>query len=125
MPKRIPYQLQWSSSTQEYAVFYNGRLLTPRIEPASQHWFAWLETISSFSFQSRFGEGCTVRKETVQRGGAYWYAYRRKEQRMVKRYLARSADLTLARLEMVTAALKDAEAFSGSDISTDAEAEYP
>jgi LuxR family maltose regulon positive regulatory protein len=125
MPKRIPYQLQWSSSTQEYTIFHNGKPATPRIEPDSQQWLDWLETISSFSFQSRSGEGCTVRKETVQRGGTYWYAYRRKEQRMVKRYLARSTDLTLARLEMVTAALNDAEAFAGSDIFTAAEKEYP
>jgi LuxR family maltose regulon positive regulatory protein len=86
MPRRIPYRLQWSSSTQEYVVFYDGRPVTPRIEPVSQHWFAWLETISSFSFQSRSGAGCTVRKESVQRGGTYWYAYRRKGQRMVKGY---------------------------------------
>lgn len=124
MPRHIPYRLQWSSSTQEYTIFHNGKPVTPRIEPASQHWFAWLETISSFSFQSRSGEDCTVRKETVQRGGTYWYAYRRKQQRMVKRYLARSADLTLARLEIVTAALHTATAFTESDTFTVAEAEY-
>src|SRR5690349_2050365 len=115
MPRYIPYRLQWSSSTQEYIIFHNGRAVTPRVEPASQHWFAWLETISSFSFQSRSGEDCTVRKETVQRGGTYWYAYRRKQQRMVKRYLARSADLTLARLETVTADLHAATAFPELD----------
>src|SRR6266700_3776704 len=123
MPRHVSYQLQWSAPTQQYAIFHDGKLVTPRIEPASQPWFAWLETISSFSFQSRSGGGCTVRKETVQRGGTYWYAYRRKERHMVKRYLARSADLTLTRLEMVTAALNDAKAFSGSDLFTAAEAD--
>lgn len=124
MPKRIPYQLQWSSPTQEYAVFQDGRLLTPRIELSSQHWVDWLETIPSFSFQSRYGGSCTVRKEAVQRGGTYWYAYRRREGRMVKRYLARSAELTLARLEVITATLNEAEVVSGSDLFSDAGEEY-
>ncbi|GHO42005.1 helix-turn-helix transcriptional regulator [Ktedonospora formicarum] len=57
----------------------------------------------------------------MQRGGTYWYAYRRKERRMVKRYLARSTDLTLSRLEMITAALNDDEVFSGSDPLADVE----
>jgi LuxR family maltose regulon positive regulatory protein len=49
----------------------------------------------------RFSElpSVTVRKETVQRGTAYWYAYRRVQGKMVKRYAGRSSDLTLARLE--------------------------
>jgi LuxR family maltose regulon positive regulatory protein len=37
---------------------------------------------------------------------------------MVKRYLARSADLTLTRLEMITAALNDVETCSGPDLFT-------
>jgi LuxR family maltose regulon positive regulatory protein len=40
---------------------------------------------------------------------------------MVKRYLARSAELTLARLEGVTAALNEGERFSGSDFFSDVE----
>src|SRR5690242_14413256 len=121
MPKRIPYQLQWSSPTEEYAIFHDGRPIAPRIEPSSQHWVDWLETVPSFSFQSRDGGSCTVRKETVQRGGTYWYAYRRREGRMVKRYLARSAELTLARLEEVTATLNKAEGFSASNFLSDVE----
>ncbi|GHO71986.1 helix-turn-helix transcriptional regulator [Ktedonobacter sp. SOSP1-52] len=124
MPRRISYRLQWFAPNQEYTVFHDGRLLIPHVKPVGSHWFDWLETISSFSFQSRYGGSCTVRKETVQRGGTYWYAYRRKERRMVKRYLARSTDLTLARLEMITAALNDAEVLSGSYRFADVE-EYP
>ncbi|MBO0795241.1 MAG: LuxR family transcriptional regulator, partial [Ktedonobacteraceae bacterium] len=114
MPRHTLYRIQWSSSAREYVVFRGGKLVVPRIEPGGQGWFAWLETISSFSFQCRSGEECTVRKEAVQRGGDYWYAYRRKGRRMVKRYLARSHDLTLARLEVVTAALNGSKASAGS-----------
>src|SRR5262249_52067225 len=45
------------------------------------------------------GDIYTLRKEKVQRGGAYWYAYHRADGRMTKRYLGRDTDLTLARLE--------------------------
>lgn len=121
MPRRIPHRLQWSTSRQVYAVFHDGKPVMPAIEPSSPHWFAWLETIPSFSFQSRSGESCTVRKETVQRGGAYWYAYRRRDGRMMKRYLARSTELTLAHLEAVATALNDAGGFSGPDLLTDEE----
>lgn len=120
MPRHIPYQLQWFAAIQGYAVSQDGRPLVPHIEPASPHWLAWLETTSSFSFQSRSGARCTVRKETVQRGGAYWYAYRRKGGRMVKRYLARSMDLTLAHLETMAATLD--EISSEPDFCADAEA---
>jgi LuxR family maltose regulon positive regulatory protein len=123
MPRRIPYRLQWSAPEQEYTIFHDERPLTPRIELVGQNWISWLETISSFSFQSRSGGSCTVRKESVQRGGTYWYAYRRQQRRMVKRYLARSSDLTLARLEAVTAALNDLEASSRSAISIKTESE--
>jgi LuxR family transcriptional regulator, maltose regulon positive regulatory protein len=125
MPKHVSYQLQWSSSTQEYVIFHDGRAIDLPLEPVSSDWFAWLETISSFAFQSRSGESCTVRKESVQRGGTYWYAYRRQGRRMVKRYLARSADLTLGRLEMVTASLNagatDNIAATAEECLTDAE----
>lgn len=107
MPRRIPYQLQWSPLKQEYIVFCDGKQTEPVITPTNQHWLDWLKTISSFSFQSRSGASCTVRKEAVQRGGTYWYAYRRRERQMVKRYLARTTDLTLERLETVITTLYD------------------
>jgi LuxR family maltose regulon positive regulatory protein len=105
MPRHVPYQLQWSESIQAYVVFIDGKQTD--IEPHGERWLSWLEAISSFSFQSRCGASCTVRKEAVQRGGTYWYAYRRSNGRMFKRYLARTTDLTPARLEEVTIMLKE------------------
>jgi LuxR family transcriptional regulator, maltose regulon positive regulatory protein len=123
MPRHVSYQIQWFAPTQQYTILHDGAPVIPSIEPASPRWFAWLDTISSFSFQSRTSGSCTVRKETVQRGGTYWYAYQRKERRMVKRYLARSADLTLTRLESVTAVLNDAATFPEPDHCTSVETE--
>ncbi|GHO96339.1 hypothetical protein KSF_063870 [Reticulibacter mediterranei] len=114
MPRRIPYQLQWSDSIQMYTVFLDGKQMD--LEPFGERWLAWLETVSSFSFQSRSGANCTVRKEAVQRGGTYWYAYRRSNGRMLKRYLTRTTELTPARLEEVALILNEKQALSGSDL---------
>ncbi len=117
MPRRIPYQLQWSESLQTYAVFFDGQQIIPSIEPANELWLPWLETISSFSFEGRFGASCTVRKEAVQRGDMYWYAYRRCHGRMMKRYLARTTDLTPARLEEIANILNEVNALPEPDYS--------
>jgi LuxR family maltose regulon positive regulatory protein len=114
MPRRIPYQLEWSESIQGYTIFLDGKQIN--LEPSGERWLAWLETISSFSFQSRSGASCTVRKEAVQRGGTYWYAYRRNNGRMLKHYLARSSDLTFARLEEVATILNETQALPGPDL---------
>jgi hypothetical protein len=37
----------------------------------------------------------------VQRGGRYWYAYLSLGQKLRKKYLGKTADLTLTRLEQV------------------------
>lgn len=114
MPRHVPYQLQWSESIQAYTIFLNGK--STGIDPSDEHWQPWLETISSFSFQSRSGASCTVRKEAVQRGGSYWYAYRRNNGHMLKRYLARTTDLTPGRLEEVAIILNEPIALTESDL---------
>ncbi len=99
MPRRATHLLRWSSERGAYELCQQGVALRPPLAPDTPGWFAWLAEVSSFSFQRASGEVATVRKEKVQRGGAYWYAYHRTNGRMTKRYLGRDADLTLARLE--------------------------
>lgn len=72
--------------------------------PASPAWFAWLEEIGSFAFSSREGNHCTLLKERVQRS-VYWYAYRTQQGKTRKRYVGRTIDLSLARLEQISALL--------------------
>jgi LuxR family transcriptional regulator, maltose regulon positive regulatory protein len=55
-------------------------------------------TCTSFSFQGRAGR-LNVYKEPRPRGAGYWYAYHATGLRVAKRYLGRTATLTLARLE--------------------------
>src|SRR5262249_39596840 len=85
------YQLQ---QTREHALLY--------IVPESPAWFGWLEQVSSFAFRGQRGH-YTARKESRERGEAYWYAYLGTGQQLSKQYLGKSQELTLTRLEEVAA----------------------
>ncbi|HLZ59102.1 MAG TPA: LuxR C-terminal-related transcriptional regulator, partial [Ktedonosporobacter sp.] len=63
--------------------------------------------IASFAFVGSVGVSYTARKEKMLRGGDYWYGYRSVQRKTVKRYLGRTADLSLARLEEIATALAD------------------
>ncbi|HEY4385296.1 MAG TPA: LuxR C-terminal-related transcriptional regulator, partial [Ktedonobacteraceae bacterium] len=67
----------------------------------------------------RSGTHYTARKETVQQRGAYWYAYCSLHGRTLKRYLGRTADLSIARLEEIAGrfAEKPTQPFSSSQPS--------
>ncbi|GLV60723.1 LuxR family transcriptional regulator [Dictyobacter sp. S3.2.2.5] len=103
MPRRASYLLLWSVQEQRYTLTTSsaGRDLREDVVPGEASWFAWLEGITSFAFRGQSGAHCTVRKEAVQGNGSYWYAYRSLQQRTVKRYLGRTRELSLARLEQV------------------------
>ena len=100
MPKPASHTLIWSAQSKTYA------LLCPDSSPQSlmpgneEPWLAWLMTHSSFSFQGQYGH-LSVLKESRQRGAGYWYAYHTTQSRTRKRYLGRTAMVTLARLEKV------------------------
>lgn len=102
MPRFVRSQLWWSLQTQRYELALDG------IADKQEANLDLLESISSFSFRGRDGEQCTFRKQTVQRGGAYWYAYRRQHGRLVKRYVGKTTDLSLARLEDAAGSLCEA-----------------
>jgi LuxR family maltose regulon positive regulatory protein len=99
MPRRTRYALVWRPDARRYELQDGAAPLAPAIVPDTPAWFDWLEGAGSFAFHSASGVACTLRKETVQRGGTYWYAYWRAQGRVAKRYVGRSADLTLRRLE--------------------------
>lgn len=79
----------------------------------SAAWFAWLETASAFRYfpdqQTRVAQGYTrtlfpisVRKEKRRRQ-FIWYAYRRSNGLLHKRYVGETETLTVARLDEVAA----------------------
>jgi predicted ATPase/DNA-binding CsgD family transcriptional regulator len=77
-----------------------------QVELDSSTWFAWLETASSFAFQSQHGN-FTARQERAgnRRGGPYWRAYCTREGKLHRVYLGKSQELTFERLIAVATAL--------------------
>ena len=85
----------------------------PEIRLDSPAWCEWLDapTTTRFAYPI-YDRRCgyivgvmTVRKESRQRGGWYWTAYRRVGAKLHKHYLGRSATVTLARLTGIAAQL--------------------
>lgn len=74
-------------------------------EVGSQDWWSWLYSseAESFRFECDFGvKGYRARKEEIKaRSGSFWYAYKRIDGKLRKRYLGKSEELTLGRLESV------------------------
>ena len=104
MPKVAAYTLGWSPSHHAYKLLESLRDEALDVVPGSPAWFAWLAEVSSFAFSGQAGS-YTARKEAAQRGDRYWYAYLRTGHKLTKKYLGKTADLTLARLEEVAGVL--------------------
>lgn len=76
------------------------------IKVGTPMWRRWLEYHSSFHYnpKAKSQQGFTARKEkSIKRAKAvdYWYGYRKVEGKLHKRYIGKSEDLTLKRLEEV------------------------
>ena len=80
-------------------------------------WYAWLEQASTFAFAGPTGT-FTARKEHMQRGRAYWKAYRKRAGKLRRAYMGKSNELTPARLEAIAAALtRDAVCEDSSSVA--------
>jgi len=113
MPK-VASTLTWSAALETYTLSVSGPEPGEALSlvPDTPAWFARLAGISSFAFHGQAGS-YTARQEAVQRGERYWYAYRRTGQKLRKKYLGKTADLTLARLEQVARLLQTERASAG------------
>ncbi len=71
----------------------------------SDAWYTWLtsESTRSFTFRSQLGT-FTARREQ-KRNSWYWYIYRKQQGKLHKAYLGRAKELSLERLNTVTAIL--------------------
>jgi LuxR family maltose regulon positive regulatory protein len=96
--------LSWSAAQQVYELFDEKLCEQLHLTSEGPAWFAWLDSVPSFAFHGQSGS-YTARKETKQRGALYWYAYRKTQGKLAKKYLGKTADLTLARLEEVASVL--------------------
>lgn len=70
----------------------------------SPAWFTWLQSASTFYYESRCGT-FTAHHERRQRGGRYWVAYRRRLGRLHRLHLGKPDLLTRDRLEATALAL--------------------
>jgi predicted ATPase/DNA-binding NarL/FixJ family response regulator len=87
-------------------LLYQSSGQTQALPVESPEWYHWLETASTFTFESSQGS-FTARKERSgnQRGGWYWKAYRKRGSKLYRAYLGQSAALTLSHLQAVAAQL--------------------
>jgi hypothetical protein len=95
MPKKAEYQIVWSKTLKEYEVFHNAfsyPLLTLDY---------WLDDATTFHFCSPTGQTFTLRKEVKQRGGGYWYGYKRVNGKVEKKYIGEKYKVTIDVLEAV------------------------
>jgi LuxR family transcriptional regulator, maltose regulon positive regulatory protein len=72
----------------------------------SPAWFTWLQSASTFYYQSRSGATFTAHQERRQRGGLYWVAYRRRAGRLRRLHLGKPDLLTPQRLEAIALSLR-------------------
>jgi len=70
----------------------------------SPAWFTWLDSASTFYYESRLGT-FTAHRERRQRGGSYWVAYRRLAGRLHRSHLGKPHQLTSQLLEATALAL--------------------
>ncbi len=104
MPKVPTFTLAWSPVREAYELYQTRDRGVLGIVPDDPAWFTWLDQVSSFAFVGKSGH-YTARQEVKQRGGRYWSAYLAMGERLAKKYLGKSADLSLARLEHIAGVL--------------------
>lgn len=85
------------------AILSNGQLLPGEkqetIQPGTDAWHAWLQANQQFHYKGEV-ERYSARKE-MRRGIAYWYAYKRIEGVLSKKYLGKGKDLSLDTLQAI------------------------
>ena len=67
----------------------------------SDAWATWLEHATQFYVKNTQHGNFSCRKETRQRGGVYWYAYRRANGRTEHTYIGKDSDLTSQRFDEI------------------------
>ncbi len=104
MPKGTEYKIAWSQAHQVYELDH-----TPFLFPLTDESLrSWLKLIDAFHFQAASGHSLTACKETKQRGSVYWYAYKRVDGKLHKKYVGDVSKLTLANLEAIARSFVEA-----------------
>src|SRR5579859_6832572 len=96
MPKGTEYKIEWSNTRNGYEVLH-GPFCFDLAGDSGLHY--WMETVQAFHFCSPTGHTLTLRKEKKQRGTGYWYAYKRVNGKVHKKYFGDRRKLDLQTLE--------------------------
>lgn len=79
----------------------NGKLESA-VKVGSKAWDKELHRIDSFRYVPKKNAPFTARKEKSKRGEeSYWYGYRKVSGKLHKRYIGKSSDLSIERLEEI------------------------
>lgn len=104
MPKGTEYKITWNKVHQVYELDH-----TPFVFPLNDESLrSWLKLIDAFHLDTASGYSLTARKETKQRGTAYWYAYKRVDGKLKKKYLGEASKITLTMLASVARSFVEA-----------------
>ena len=100
MPKKAEYQIVWSNTSafRGYELLH-GPFSYPLVSQSSLD--LWLDHSTTFHFCSPTGQTFTLRREVKQRGGGYWYGYKRVNGRVEKKYIGEKNKVTFQVLEAV------------------------
>ncbi|QBD77067.1 hypothetical protein EPA93_14060 [Ktedonosporobacter rubrisoli] len=121
MTKRVATaRLFWSSAYDGY-IWQEGMAADVAVLEADlAQWQQRLNGLASFAFQGRFGHLSLLKERRAYGSEGYWYAYRRQGKRTTKKYVGRTTDLTIARLERLAQALSASAALNdGSSLQAD------
>jgi LuxR family transcriptional regulator, maltose regulon positive regulatory protein len=111
MPRLARYVVRWEATDASY---YASDENLPLINAT---WGTWIKQHSSFSFKGQYGHINLLKERRQASDDGYWYAYRRQGKHVHKRYVGRSDQLTLARLEELTRNLYESSSLSESDMT--------
>jgi LuxR family maltose regulon positive regulatory protein len=106
MPKSAQYSLDWTPEQEGYLLTEAETGTSFLLDEAGEAWLVWLEEHRSVAFHGRSGQ-LNLLKEQRRNGGGYWYAYQRQASGMVKRYLGRSNQVRVERLEEIATQLAE------------------
>ncbi|MBE3561068.1 MAG: hypothetical protein IMW89_17875 [Ktedonobacteraceae bacterium] len=109
MPKRAQYTVSWSPEQALYLFTDQAGESARPLAEYGEDLLAWLEEHHAFAFHGRSGQLNLLKERRGREGEGYWYAYRRRNGRMVKRYAGRSAQVSLEHLEQIAASLANGD----------------
>lgn len=94
MPRPLVHALIWSREYQHYQLSSHGQPEQDFPAEDGQAFARWLDEHAAFAFIGKSGR-ISVLKEARRGGIGYWYAYRTQHRHTRKRYLGRTAQVTL------------------------------